>query len=111
MGEALSSQTGLKRKQCAKLINNLAATAAKEVKTAGKFTIPGVCRIKTRVEPATKAGERLIFGKMQVVKAKPAKTLVKAYPVAALKKNHLIRASVFPRQAFLDALTVDFPQS
>merc|ERR1712024_203087 len=83
----LATKLELKKSVCAKLINNLAATAAKEVKTAGKFTIPGVCRIKTRVKPATKAGERMIFGKMQVVKAKPAKTLVKAYPVHALKKS------------------------
>ena len=34
-----------------------------------------------------KAGKREIFGKMVVVKAKPAKTIVKAYCVAALKKS------------------------
>ena len=39
------------------------------------------------VKPATKAGKREIFGKMVVVKAKPAKTIVKAYCVAALKKS------------------------
>ena len=43
------------------------------------------CRIKTRVKPATKAGMRLAFGKEMQVKAKPAKTVVKAFPVAALK--------------------------
>merc|ERR1719476_337089 len=60
--------------------------AAKEVKKTGKFTIPGVAMVKTRVKPATKAGKREIFGKMCVVKAKPAKTVVKAYAVAAIKK-------------------------
>jgi len=51
------------------------------------FTIPGICRIKTRATPATKACVRMIFGKETKVKAKPAKTVVKAYPVAALKKQ------------------------
>ena len=41
--------------------------------------------IKTRLKPATKAGKREMFGKVVVVKAKPAKTVVKAFPVAALK--------------------------
>ena len=37
------------------------------------------------MKPATKAGMRLAFGKEMQVKAKPAKTVVKAFPVAALK--------------------------
>ena len=43
--------------------------------------------VKTRLKPATKAGKKEIFGKMCVVKAKPAKTIVKAFPVSALKKS------------------------
>ena len=43
--------------------------------------------IKTREKPATKAGTRSMFGKEVVVKAQPAKTVVKAYPVAAVKKQ------------------------
>jgi hypothetical protein len=43
--------------------------------------------LKTRVKPATKAGKREMFGKTVVVKAKPAKTVVKAFPVAAIKKS------------------------
>ena len=37
------------------------------------------------MKPATKAGVRVMFGKETKVKAKPAKTVVKAYPAAALK--------------------------
>merc|ERR1712183_351080 len=54
--------------------NSLAEIAAKEVKSNGVFTVPGLCRIKTRVKPATKAGKREMFGKMVIVKAQPAKT-------------------------------------
>merc|ERR1719436_320977 len=52
----------------------------------GKFTLPGLCMLKTRTKPATKAGKREIFGKVVVVKAKPARKIVKAFPVAAIKK-------------------------
>merc|ERR1711933_187009 len=68
-----------------KVINELADIATSEVKKAGIFTVPGLCRIKTRMKPATKAGKREMFGKITVVKAKPAKKIVKAFPVAALK--------------------------
>merc|ERR1712124_151331 len=34
---------------------------------------------------ATKAGKKIMFGKEVTVKAKPAKTVVKAFPVAAIK--------------------------
>merc|ERR1712217_933912 len=87
MAEALATETELKKSECLKVITGLGDIAAKQVKSAGKFTIPGVCMIKTRLKPATKAGKREIFGKMQIVKAKPAKTVVKAFPVAALKKS------------------------
>ena len=86
IAEAVASETELKKSEVTKVLNSLANVAAKEVKK-GKFVIPGVCMIKTRLKPATKAGKREIFGKMCVVKAKPAKTVVKAFPVAALKKS------------------------
>jgi len=49
------------------------------------FTIPGLARIKMRRKPATKASKKMMVGKEVVVKAKPAKTAVKAFAVAALK--------------------------
>ena len=61
--------------------------ATTQVTKAGVFMLPGLVKIKTRVKPATKAGKREIFGKMVVVKAKPARKIVKAFPLAALKKS------------------------
>merc|ERR1712060_188925 len=87
LAEALATSAELKKTQGAKLLETLATIATAEVKKNGKFTLPGLCMIKTRVKPATKAGKREIFGKMQIVKAKPAKTVVKAFPVSALKKS------------------------
>merc|ERR1711904_657714 len=87
IAEALATETGLKKSQCSKVMGVLADVAQTQVKKAGKFVIPGVCMVKTRVKPATKAGKKLMFGKEVVVKAKPAKTVVKAFAVAALKKS------------------------
>merc|ERR1712110_222983 len=86
IAEALATETGLKKSQCSKVMGVLADVAQTQVKKAGKFVVPGVCMVKTRVKPATKAGKRLMFGKEVVVKAKPAKTVVKAYAVAAIKQ-------------------------
>ena len=75
----------MKTKVCNGLLVSLATIATAEVKKTGIFTIPGLCRIKTRVKPAPKAGLRMAFGQEMKVKAKPARTVVKAFPVAALK--------------------------
>merc|ERR1740121_2099942 len=70
-----------------KFMEILTEVATQEVKKNGKFTLPGLCMLKTRTKPATKAGKREIFGKVVVVKAKPARKIVKAYPVKALKTS------------------------
>ena len=84
--EAISTETELKKSDCVKVLNALATVAAKEVKKTGKLVIPGVAMLKTRNKSATKAGKKLMFGEMRAVKAQPAKTIVKAFPVAAIKK-------------------------
>merc|ERR1711908_35403 len=87
IAKAMASGCELKQKVCAKMLNIIAELATKEVKKNGLFAIPALCRFKTRTKPATKAGKREIFGKVVMVKAKPARKIVKAYPVAALKKS------------------------
>merc|ERR1711941_245382 len=84
---AIATEHELKTKTAANIINSLAEIASNEVSKVGVFTIPGLAKIKTRVKPATKAGKREVFGKLVMVKAKPARTIVKAFPVAALKKS------------------------
>merc|ERR1712153_223247 len=83
IAKALAEKLKLKQKVCSKLLNNLAEVATKEVKETGVFAVPGLCRLKSRTKPATKAGKREVFGKMVMVKAKPARKIVKAYPVSA----------------------------
>merc|ERR1711912_150280 len=88
LAEAIvASGVEIKKSEASKIIDSLAGIATQQVKSAGKFVLPGLCMIKTRQKPATKAGKREVFGKVMMVKAKPARTIVKAYPVAALKKN------------------------
>merc|ERR1719384_851970 len=87
LAEALAGGCELKKKDCAAVIEKLAEIATAQVKSAGKFVLPGLAMIKTRLKPATKAGKREVFGKVVMVKAKPARTVVKAFPVSALKKS------------------------
>merc|ERR1712153_284419 len=87
IADALAAKSGLKKSECSKLLDTFADLATAEVKKAGKFTIPGLCMIKTRTKPARKAGTRLAFGKEIKVKAAPAKKIVKAFCISALKKS------------------------
>merc|ERR1712185_521797 len=85
IADALAEACESKRSEMNKALEALAEVATKEVKGTGKFVIPGVCMIKTRHKPATKAGKRMAFGKEVRVKAKPARTVVKCFAVKALK--------------------------
>merc|ERR1719382_1443554 len=87
IAEALATSCELKKSVCAKALNSLAELATAEVAKTGIFMVPGLCRLKTRTKPATKAGKREIFGKMCVVKAKPARKIVKAFPAKAIKDS------------------------
>merc|ERR1711957_696747 len=87
LATALAEEHGLKQKAMSDILKSLVEVGTKEGKKTGIFTIPGLCRIKTRMKPATKAGVSNVFGKDVKVKAKPARTIVKAFPVAALKQQ------------------------
>merc|ERR1712151_990386 len=82
---ALAESCEVKSGVISTALSTLASIAAKELKKSGKFVIPGLVMIKTRQKKAQKAGKREIFGKVVKVKAKPAKTIVKAFPAKALK--------------------------
>ena len=86
MADGIATSLSLKRRDVTKVMGALADLGAKEVESVGKFTIPGLCMIKTRKKPATKAGMRMMFGKEVKVGAKPAKTVVKAFCNAKIKQ-------------------------
>merc|ERR1719460_1123918 len=87
IAETLGATYELKKSECMKILDHLAEIGTKEVKKNGKFALPGLVMIKTRVKPATQAGQREMFGKVVKVKAMKARTVVKAFAVAALKKS------------------------
>merc|ERR1719424_105304 len=77
IADALAAKSGLEKKVVAGVVDDLVALATAEVKKAGKFTIPGLCMLKTRIRPARKAGMAQAFGKTIKLKARPAKKMVK----------------------------------
>merc|ERR1712014_550031 len=87
IAEALATECELKKSVCTKVMDSLASIATKEVGSTGLFSLPGLCRLKTRVKPATQGGKKEVFGKVVMVKARPERKIVKAFPVAVLKNS------------------------
>merc|ERR1712146_518409 len=88
IAQAVAEECELKKGIAGMMIASIAAIATKEVQQNGIFTFPGLCRIKTRQKPATKACKREIFGKMQTVKAKPADDR-QGVPRGGFEEEHL----------------------
>merc|ERR1719238_1621827 len=86
IADALATACEAKKSEMGKILDALAELATTEAKKTGKFTIPGVCMVKTRHKAARKAGKRMAFGKEVRVKAKAAHTVVKCRVLAALKQ-------------------------
>merc|ERR1711977_27830 len=81
----IAEKCEINKKAASTALETLASIATAEVKKNGKFVVPGLCMLKTRKKKATKAGKREMFGQVVMVKAKPAKTVVKAFAAKALK--------------------------
>merc|ERR1719446_1326093 len=84
---ALESASGVAKKDVGAVLAALETVAVAQVKKAGKFVVPGVVMIKTRVKPARKAGTKVMFGKTVKVKASAAKTVVKCFAPKSLKDH------------------------
>merc|ERR1712139_350634 len=82
---ALESASGVAKKDVKKVVDALESVVSGAVKNHGKMIIPGICRVVLEHKKATKAGKRMAFGKLMTVKAKPARKVVKVFPVKALK--------------------------
>ncbi|CAE7832194.1 HCc2 [Symbiodinium sp. CCMP2592] len=87
LADQLATKSELKKKDVMSILHGLSEIGATEVTTTGKFVLPGLCMIKTRQKPATKACTRMMFGKEVQIKAQKARTIVKAMPLAALKSQ------------------------
>ena len=86
----VSNKTGLTRKQVASVFDSMAGLIKKDLggKGPGVFTLPGLVKIKVVKKPATKArkGINPFTGQEMMFKAKPARKVVKAQPLKALKQ-------------------------
>ncbi len=85
----LSEGTELSRKQIVSVFEAMSGMISKDLgkRGPGVFTIPGLLKVKVVRKPATKArkGINPFTGEEQVFKAKPARNVVKAQPLKALK--------------------------
>ena len=77
----------LTRKDVKGVIESLASTAYKELKKTGAFVLPGFAKFVVIKKPATKArkGINPFTKEPTMFKAKPARKLVRARPVKAIK--------------------------
>lgn len=87
LAEALATESGMKRQECAKVLECLIKVAAMAVKKHGKFVLPGICMLKSMEQAPREASVKEIDGKEVEMKARPGLTLVKAIAVAAFKKE------------------------
>ena len=87
----IAEETGVARKDVAKVFESLGDVIEGHVKSrgAGEFKIPGLMKIKINKKPATKARKNVPNpfnpGTFMDVKAKPARKVVKVLPLKALK--------------------------
>jgi nucleoid DNA-binding protein len=88
--QSLADATGLSRKDIASVFDALTALIKREVgkKGPGVIALPGLLKIKRVHKPATKArpGRNPATGEPMMIKAKPARTVVKAQPLKSLKE-------------------------
>ena len=86
----LAESTGLSKKQVAAVFDHLAELIKNDLgkKGPGQFVVPGLLKLKVRIKPATKAGQRLnpFTKQMMNVPAKPASRVVRALPLKSLKE-------------------------
>jgi nucleoid DNA-binding protein len=89
MFQSLAEATGLSRKDIAKVFDELTNFIKHGVskKGAGVVAIPGILKIKRVHKEARPArpGRNPATGETITIPAKPARTIVKAYPLKGLK--------------------------
>jgi nucleoid DNA-binding protein len=86
----LAEKTGLGKKEITSVFDALSDLIAKELgkKGPGQFVVPGLLKLKVVRKPATKAkqGVNPFTKEPMTIKAKPARNVVKAVPMKALKE-------------------------
>ena len=90
MYQSLAEATGLTRKQIGSVFDELTNLIKRAVSTKGPgvLALPGLLKIKRVTKPASKArqGRNPATGEPMMIKAKPARTVVRAQPLKSLKE-------------------------
>jgi nucleoid DNA-binding protein len=89
--QSLAETSGLSKKEVAAFFDALSKLIQQQLgkKGPGVLAIPGLLKLKRISKPATKETTKpnpFKPGEMMVVKAKPARNLVKAQPLKSLKE-------------------------
>jgi nucleoid DNA-binding protein len=82
-----AEKTGMNKKQATATLNTLNAMAVEQLGSSGELVIPGLVKLNVAEKPATQERQGINpFTKQPMTfKAKPARRIVKARPVKALK--------------------------
>jgi nucleoid DNA-binding protein len=85
----IAEKTNLTKKDVAKVFEGLGEMIGKELgkKGPGTFVVPGLLKLKVVRKPATKArqGVNPFTKEPMMIKAKPARNVIRALPLKALK--------------------------
>ena len=85
----ITENADLSKKQVQSVLDELTILIERHIKkrSAGKFSLPGFMRIQAKKKPATKArkGRNPFTGEEMTIKAKPARNVVKIYPMKKIK--------------------------
>ena len=89
----LSEKTGLQKKDVSSVLEALDAYIRSQLgkRGPGVFTLPGLVKLTVVTKPATKArmGRNPATGEPMMIKAKPARKVVRARPLKVLKDSVL----------------------
>ena len=82
-----AEKTGMNKKQASATLDTLNAIAIEQLGRSGELVIPGLVKLNVAVKPATPERPGINpFTKQPIIfKAKPARKIIKAHPVKALK--------------------------
>jgi DNA-binding protein HU-beta len=84
---AVAKASGLEKKQAVAALNAVNSVVSHQLKNAGEVILPGLLKLVVVKKPAVKAhpGINPFTKEPTMFKAKPARKIVKARPVKALK--------------------------
>lgn len=85
MPVVIADEFDVQRAMAVKMIDALADLATEHVQSVGKFVFLGFCVSVMCHKPTAEAAEKGVFGRTQLAKARPARTVIKTFLAAALK--------------------------